>query len=249
MKIYKLYTGASIFSVLALTALTPLSLTAQPAPSKSPQPNKAPAPAPQPNKTPAPAPQPNKSPAIGAYIGLQPPSGSIAIQVGNFSFQYNNGVYYRPTTNGYVVAPAPRGAIIQTLPPGYTQVVSNGYVYYCYNNVYYRQAPNGYIVTEPPVTVVQQAPATVIASSTSAPINAEFSVWQGEQELVLRNGQFFRNTPEGLIWVEMPTGALTKSLPSSASVIWHKEIEYFEVDGVLFRKTPDGYKVVPPPWQ
>ena len=233
MKTHRLYKFASLSTVLAFTALAPLSLNAA---KHSPQPHKAPT---RGYAVP-------RGPVIGAYVGVQAPSGSIAIQVGNFSFRYNNGVYYKHTKHGYVVTKAPRGAIIHSLPPGHKRIVHNGYVYYTYNNVYYRQAPNGYIVAEPPV-VVQQAPA-VVAASTSAPISAECSVWLGEQELLLRNGQFFRNTPEGLVWVDLPVGALSEALPDHASTIWFKDIEYFDVDGVLFRKTPDGYKVVSAPW-
>jgi hypothetical protein len=49
--------------------------------------------------------------------------------------------------------------------------------------------------------------------------------------------------------VELPVGAMTRSLPESRTSIWFNEIEYFDVDGVLFRKTPDGYKVVKAPWE
>jgi hypothetical protein len=238
MKTHTFYKGASFASILALTAFAPLSLNAAKY-NAPPEPRRS---------SPHQVRSAPRGPVIGAYIGLQPPAGSISIQVGNFSFRYDNGIYYRQTKHGYVVAPAPRGAIIHSLPPGHARVVNNGYVYYCYNNVYYRQAPEGYIVVEPPVTIVQQSPAVAVAS-TSAPISAECSVWLGEQELLLRNGQFFRNTPEGLVWVEMPVGALIKALPEHAVTIWYKEIEYFDVDGVLFRKTPDGYKVVSAPWE
>ncbi|MDQ8195833.1 DUF6515 family protein [Coraliomargarita sp. SDUM461004] len=232
MKIHPLSKYASLVGLSVLTAASPVSLSA--AKHHAPQPHAA-----------AKGPGSSHGPVIGAFVGIQPPSGSISIQVGNFSFRYNNGVYYKHTKHGYVVTKAPRGAVIHSLPPGHTRVVNKGYVYYCYNNVYYRQAPNGYIVVEPPVTIVQQSP--VVATAT-APVTPECSVWLGEQELLLRGGQFFRNTPEGLVWVEMPLGALTKTLPEDASVIWHQDIEYFDVDGVLFRKTPDGYKVVPVPW-
>lgn len=192
--------------------------------------------------------QSHHGPNIGAFIGIQPPSGSVEIKVGDFSFRYNSGVFYKHTKHGYVVTKAPRGAIIQTLPPGHTRVVVSGYVYYYNNDVYYRQAPNGYIVVEAPIVV--SSPTVVSAPVTaSAPILHELSVWKGEQELLLRDGAFFKNTPEGLVWVEMPVGSLTKQIPVDATSIWFKEIEYYDVDGVLFRKTPVGYKVVEAPWK
>lgn len=234
MKTHILYQRASFVAFLALATLAPVSLSAAkhhgPPHQGATHVHAAP-----------------HGPVIGAYVGIQPPVGSISIQVGNFSFRYHNGVYYKHTKRGYVVTQAPRGAIIHSLPSGHTRVVSHGNVYYCYNNVYYRQAPDGYIVTEAPVAVVQQSSPVAVAS-TSAPISAECSVWLGEQELLLRNGQFFRNTSEGLVWVAIPVGALSKELPAHTISIWYQDIEYFDVDGALFRKTPDGYKVVAAPW-
>jgi hypothetical protein len=227
MKKNTLYKYASIIGILTFTTILPQSLNAAPHNQQS---------------------RHKSAPAIGAFVGIQAPTGAVSIRVGNFSFKYNNGTYYKHTKHGYIVAPAPRGAIVHSLPPTRRRIVTNGYVYYSYNNVYYRQAPNGYIVVEPPVTIIKESP-TIVTTSTTAPLTAEVSVWQGEQELLLRNGQFFRNTSAGLVWVELPVGSITKSIPSDATSIWHKEIEYFDVDGVLFRKTPDGYKVVQAPWE
>ncbi len=200
-------------------------------------------------KPPAPERHGGHGPSIGAFIGIQAPKGSVEIKVGNFSFRYNSGVFYKHTKHGYVVTKAPRGALIHTLPKAHSRVLVGGYVYYCHNNVYYRKAPNGYIVVEEPVVVA--ANQTVISSPVvvSASVTTELSVWKGEQELLMREGAFFRNTPEGLVWVEEPLGALTKEIPADATSIWYQEIEYFDVDGILFRKTPDGYKVVEVPWK
>jgi hypothetical protein len=193
----------------------------------------------------------SRGPSVGAFVGVKAPQGSIEIKVGNFNFRYNNGVFYKHTKHGYVVSRAPRGAVVKLLPPNHTRVVVGGYVYYRCNDVYYRQAPQGYIVVEEPVvvtsptTVVQQSASTVVTT----PVLSELSVWQGEQELLVRDGAFFKNTPEGYVWVEQPNGALTKQIPSDATSIWFNDIEYFDVDGILFRKTPNGYKVVEVPWK
>ncbi len=111
------------------------------------------------------------------------------------------------------------------------------------------QAPNGYIVVEEPVLVSSGSTVVNTPVAVSEPVLSELSVWQGEQELLVRDGQFFKNTPEGLVWVEQPVGALTRSLPEDATSIWYQDIEYFDVDGILFRKTPNGYKVVDSPWE
>ncbi|WPJ97052.1 DUF6515 family protein [Coraliomargarita algicola] len=197
--------------------------------------------------SPAPAKHASHGPSIGAFIGIQPPAGAVEVKVGGFSFRYRSGVFYKHTKHGYVVTKAPRGAVVHSLPPGHSRRVINGYTYYCHGDVYYRKAPNGYIVVEAPV-VVQNGPV-VVNSAVPVPGTVELSVWQGEQELLIREGAFFKNTPEGLVWVEQPIGALTKSLPEDATSIWYQDIEYLDVDGILFRKTPDGYKVVEAPWE
>jgi hypothetical protein len=46
-----------------------------------------------------------------------------------------------------------------------------------------------------------------------------------------------------------PVGAITKTLPVDATSVWFEEVEYFECDNMYFRKTPDGFKVVPKPWK
>ena len=48
--------------------------------------------------------------------------------------------------------------------------------------------------------------------------------------------------------MEAPHGAITKTLPSDATSVWYQDNEYFECDNVYFRKTPEGYKVVPTPF-
>lgn len=225
---------AFLFSLL-ITPMCALSLSAKP---------RSPAPPQSHNSHNSPG------PSIGAFVGIQAPKGSVEIKVGNFNFRYNSGTFYKHTKHGYVVTPAPRGAVVRALPPNHSRVVIGGYVYYRYNNVYYRQAPQGYVVVEAPVVV--SSPTTVVQSAptvVTTPVLSELSVWQGEQELLVRDGAFFRNTPAGLVWVEQPNGALTKQIPSDATSIWYNEIEYFDVDGILFRKTPNGYKVVEVPWE
>jgi hypothetical protein len=75
------------------------------------------------------------------------------------------------------------------------------------------------------------------------------SIWLNNTEYLFKDGQFFRKTPDGLIWTEAPLGALTKTLPADATSIWYEGTEYFETDNVYFRKTADGFKVVTAPWK
>ena len=87
-----------------------------------------------------------------------------------------------------------------------------------------------------------------VRDSRPAKTSDYVTVWQGEQELRLVDGEFFKPTAQGLVWIETPVGAVTDVLPIGFQVVWHDDIEYFRFDGVLFRKSPDGYKVVEAPW-
>jgi hypothetical protein len=96
--------------------------------------------------------------------------------------------------------------------------------------------------------MVVDAPTAVNMPPPPPPAVEYQSVWVGPTEYLFKDGQFFRKTPEGLVWMEAPLGAVTNTLPSDATSIWYQENEYFECDNVYFRKTPEGYKVVPAPF-
>jgi hypothetical protein len=182
---------------------------------------------------------------VGLSVGIPLPHGYLDVNVGRDHFYMHRGIYYRRGPHGYMVVPAPRGAIIRVLPPHCPRYYVNGVFYYRYGDVFYQEVPNGYVVCEPPVTVVQQAATAV----PTPPAQQYQSVWVGQTEYLFKDGQFFTKTPDGLVWSEAPLGAVTKVLPSDATSIWYEENEYFECDGVYFHKTPDGYKVVTAPWK
>jgi hypothetical protein len=113
-------------------------------------------------------------------------------------------------------------------------------LYYRYGDVYYQPVPDGYVVVDAPP-----------AQSVPPPRPAEDyqSVWVGNQEYLFKDGQFFSKTPDGMVWVAAPLGAVTRDLPSDARSVWYQNVEYFESDEVYFRKTPSGYEVVTAPWK
>jgi len=189
---------------------------------------------------------------VGVSLGIPLPHGYAEISVGHDRFYYHRGVFYRPGPHGYYVTHAPRGAIIRDLPPYYSRVYLGGSIFYRYGDVYYQTCPGGYVVVDPPGTVVVSSPAvTTVTAPAPAPAKPDDyqSVWVGDTEYHFKDGQFFKRTPEGLIWTPAPQGAVTKTLPNDARSVWYQDIEYFECDEVYFRKTPDGYKVVDAPWK
>ena len=92
-----------------------------------------------------------------------PALGIVAISIAGASLLYSAGMFYRSTPAGYVVVPAPMGAVVPALPPGYTVAYMGGVPYYYYGNAYYAAAPNGYVVTAPPAVAAPIAVAPSVA--------------------------------------------------------------------------------------
>jgi hypothetical protein len=182
---------------------------------------------------------------IGVSLGLQLPRGAVSITTGKDRYYAHRGVYYRKGPGEkYHVVPAPRGAVVRQLPRGAVRIVINSRPYYRHDGVYYIVRAGGYEIVNSPIQ-----PTTVIGADSTPPQEDNYeSVWLNNQEYRFKNGQFFKPTSEGLVWVAAPTGAIIRDLPQDAVTVWHHEIEYFEIDDIIFRKTPDGYKVVPTPW-
>ena len=126
------------------------------------------------------------------------------------------------------------------LPPYCTRIYFGTSVYYRYGDVFYQPTRDGYIVVDQPVA--ESLPPVKAVEDYQ-------SVWVGQAEYLFKNGQFFSKTPDGMIWVAAPLGAITKNLPSDAQSVWYQGVEYYDSDDVYFRKTPDGYQVVSAPWK
>ena len=184
--------------------------------------------------------------SFGVVVGTRLPHGAVRVHVGSRRdpYYYSRGSFYRHEPRGYVLVRAPRGAYFRSLPRGYVRIVRGPVVYYRYSGVYYRSVRGGYEVCDDPVEVVENAPPPRASSS----YDDYLSVWQGTDEYLYKDGQFFRKGPEGLVWHEVPFGAVSKHLPGDAISVWFQDKEYFESDGVFFRHVRDGFKVVPKPF-
>lgn len=65
------------------------------------------------------------------------PRNFVRISFGNLGLFYNDGVFYRPHSHGYVVARAPIGAVVHSLPGTAISVVFGGHNYYVAYDTYY----------------------------------------------------------------------------------------------------------------
>jgi hypothetical protein len=67
---------------------------------------------------------------------------AVHIRFGGLRYRYHNGTFYRPYRRGFRIVPAPIGAVLDTLPYGYTKVYINHRPYFRYNNIYYKPIRN-----------------------------------------------------------------------------------------------------------
>ncbi|WP_445360661.1 DUF6515 family protein [Microbulbifer sp. EKSA005] len=65
------------------------------------------------------------------------PRNFVSISIGTAGFYYSDGIFYRPASHGYVVAQAPHGAIVHSLPASALTVVAGGHNYYVAYDTYY----------------------------------------------------------------------------------------------------------------
>ncbi len=74
------------------------------------------------------------------------PWGATRLAVGGSPYYYRRGCYYRHEPRGYVVIPAPMGAVVPALPEEHRIVVIDGVTYHEYDGVYYKGGLSGYTV-------------------------------------------------------------------------------------------------------
>ncbi len=95
------------------------------------------------------------------------PPGYRALRVADMLYYYLEGIYYQSTPSGYVIVPAPRGAVITAIPERHKVIVYENTDYYYYNSTYYVKQPSGYtVVTPPPSVVSSNAPAVEAPEKT-----------------------------------------------------------------------------------
>jgi hypothetical protein len=85
---------------------------------------------------------------VGLSIGVPLPHGYLDVVVGREHYYSHRGTFYRRGPHGFVVARAPRGAIVRELPPHCARIYAGRVVYYRYGDVYYQAVPRGYMVVD-----------------------------------------------------------------------------------------------------
>ncbi|MFP2995297.1 DUF6515 family protein [Spongiivirga sp. MCCC 1A20706] len=80
-------------------------------------------------------------------------AGYRTIRYRGIGFRFHNGVWYRPKGNRFMVARAPFGIRVRTLPIGYKRFVIGPRPYFYYYGTYYAkvEGTGEYEVVEPPI--------------------------------------------------------------------------------------------------
>lgn len=121
------------------------------------------------------------------------PSTSVSIAFGGINFRYNNGIYYKPYRNTYIVAPPPFGIRVRYLPVGFRVVNVYNRTYNYYNGAYYEPVGNEYVVVPPPVGALVE----------SIPDGYETLQINGETYYIVDGVQYRAVINNGEIWYEV----------------------------------------------
>ena len=91
----------------------------------------------------------------GYYVRTLP-SAVISLMLGDVTFYYASGIYYRRHIDRYVVTLPPPGLIVPLLPAAHVAILLNGTTYYYYGGIYYLWDDGyyGYRVVDAPSAVV-----------------------------------------------------------------------------------------------
>jgi len=180
--------------------------------------------------------------SYGVTVGTALPSDAAPVRLGRDTFYVYNGSFYRQVKNGYVLVPAPIGAVIKDLPRGASTKFKVGKTtYFRHGNVYFEAAGRKFRVCEAPVGT----PADVLKADP----DTHLTVQLGDDVYLFVDGRFYLRSADGLLGRSIPIGAIASEFPNEAISVWFLDKEYFEENGVFFRETSGGFEVVPPPWK
>ncbi|HXB10213.1 MAG TPA: DUF6515 family protein [Puia sp.] len=88
---------------------------------------------------------------------------AVFLNFNNQRYYYDDGVYYQPANGGYSVVPAPVGAIVADLPPGYETTMVGNDTYFYFGGAFYVNTGQGYqVVVAPAGAVITQLPVGAV---------------------------------------------------------------------------------------
>lgn len=133
---------------------------------------------------------------LGFFLGSLA-ADAIFFSFNNQQYYFDDGCFYLPGNGGYSVVPAPVGAIVSSLPPGYETCTVGDQTYEYFGGVFYVYTGQGYqVVAAPPGAVVSQLPVGAVEQNIN-----------GEDVLVYNNTYYQPISQDGQDAYEVvPTG-------------------------------------------
>ncbi|OGF45094.1 MAG: hypothetical protein A2452_00765 [Candidatus Firestonebacteria bacterium RIFOXYC2_FULL_39_67] len=142
-------------------------------------------------------------------------SDIFAFSRGNGRHYYTRGSWYRQRWFWFdaIVPTLAIGAIVRTLPLGYTTVIVRGHQYYYYNNVYFQTYNNnGFLVVEAPSIVIPVTPKPAEPIAT-AQVTIQKDVYTinipnskgGYTAVIIKKVKEGFTGPQGELYKEFPT--------------------------------------------
>lgn len=163
------------------------------------------------------------------------------------SYSYSRHRYYSRPRVSVSIGRGHYGGYYSALPFGYRSCVVGGLTYYTHSGRYYRPHNTGYVVVSDPYLAPRTT--TTVTRRVSSKYDAYPRIWVSGKEYLIDEGEIFCITSSGLVWAELPLGSIASSLPTHASSVWYKDVEYFEAGGLHFQRVPEGYRLILPPWE
>ena len=161
-------------------------------------------------------------PAFGIHLGILP-FGYSTIYVGRSPYYYNDGIYYRPYSNGgYEVTAPPLGAEVSRLPNGAKATVIDGEKYYELGGTFYQEDfSSGNSVRYKVV-------------GTDGVLNTN----NGDQDGPVVNNDYYNNNPAPAV------GSRVDQLPQGSKVVViNQQKFYLSADGVYYQEVIEGNSV------
>lgn len=105
------------------------------------------------------------------------PGAAAEVKAGDQTYRYFSGIFYRQTPSGFIVVPAPIGAVVDTLPDGVGTASYKGDVdtFFYYFGTFFTAEGGKYKVVQPPAqTIVGYVPDGYVESEADGGPRYEF---------------------------------------------------------------------------
>jgi len=171
-------------------------------------------------------------PAFGFRLSILP-FGYSTIHVGRSPYYYNDGIYYRPYSNGgYEVTAPPLGAEVSRLPSGAKATVINGEKYYELGGTFYQEQ----------VSADNRVNYKVVGTDGVLNTGGDYQDETSMNNVPMPNNDNI--APNVAPYVAPVVGSRVDKLPEGCKVVVIEQQKYYlSVDGFYYQEVIEGNSV------